>query len=230
MKYLLWDIDGTLLLTNFAGVSALKQAIKTIYGLDNFQFTNSLAGRTDTFIAKEAIREIKGSATAEEISSLLKLYASALPSYLQLKQGHLLPNVKALLQDLDTNPAACSLLLTGNCEKGALAKLEYFHLAAYFDFNLSAFGEISELRDDLAQAAWTKLKKLNPALTPQDIIIIGDTPHDITCAAAIGARSLIVTTGSTFTTEELASYNPWKIITELPSTAKDFLSIILSEE
>lgn len=230
MKYLLWDIDGTLLLTNFAGVGALKHSIKTIYGIDNFQFTNSLAGRTDTFIAKEAIEEIKGSATAEEISSLLQLYADTLPTYLQLKQGHLLTNVKALLPDLATNPSACSLLLTGNCEKGALAKLEYFQLASYFDFNLSAFGEISEFRDLLAQAAWTKLKKHNPAVTPQDIIIIGDTPHDITCAAAIGARSLIVTTGSTFSTQELAAYNPWKIISQLPSTANDFLSIIFSEE
>jgi len=229
MKYLLWDIDGTLLLTNYAGVAALKHSIKTIYGIDNFQFTHGLAGRTDTFIAKEAIKEIKGQASPQEITALLSLYTSTLPKFLGKKAGHLLPHVQSTLENLDKRAEVNSLLLTGNCEKAAQAKLDFFSITQYFDFELSAFGEISDLREDLAKAAWQKLHQLNNQLHIDDVIVIGDTPHDITCAAAIGARSLIVTTGSSYTKQELATYNPWKIISELPQDSEEFLSIIFSE-
>jgi phosphoglycolate phosphatase len=227
MKYLLWDIDGTLLRTNYAGVAALKKSIKTIYGIDNFQFTNDLAGRTDTFIAKEAIKEIKGHSSPEEITALLTRYTATLPQYLGVKEGYLLPNVKSTLEDLQHSSQVSSLLLTGNCEKAAAAKLDFFSIREYFDFKLSAFGEVSDLREDLARAAWQKLQKLGADIN--DVMVIGDTPHDITCAAAIGAKSLIVTTGSTFSKEELNTYKPWKIISELPKNSEEFLSIIFSE-
>jgi len=229
MKYLLWDIDGTLLLTNYAGVTALKQSIKTIYGIDNFQFTHGLAGRTDTFIAKEAIKEINGQASAEEIEALLARYTAILPQYLGLKKGHLLPNVQATLETVQHCPTANSLLLTGNCVKAAEAKLDFFSLTQYFDFKLSAFGEISELREELAKAAWQKLKQLDSSIRREDVFVIGDTPHDVTCAAAIGVRALIVTAGSSYQEEELKNYKPWKIISELPKNSTEFLSIIFSE-
>ena len=53
---------------------------------------------------------------------------------------------------------------------------------------------------------------LEPDLTPDNVIIVGDTPNDILCAQAIKARSLIILAGSTYNTEELKSYNPWQII------------------
>jgi len=229
MKYLLWDIDGTLLLTNYAGVNALKHSIKSIYGIDNFQFTHGLAGRTDTYIAKEAIEEIKGKTSPAEVTALLSCYTGNLPKFMGIKQGHLLPNVKTVLEAVEQRPDISSLLLTGNCVKAAQAKLDFFSISQYFDFNLSAFGEISELREELAKVAWQNLQKQNKALHKEDVIVIGDTPHDITCAAAIGVRSLIVTTGSSYSQEELSTYNPWKIIPQLPTNSEEFLSIIFSE-
>lgn len=226
MKYLLWDIDGTLLLTNFAGVTALQETIKEIYGIENFTFSHSLAGRTDTFIAKQAITEIKGSATKEEVTKLLKLYATKLPTTLKLKEGHLLPHIEKLLKELDGSKEVMNLLLTGNCEPGAVAKLKHFKLDQYFDFKLSAFGEISELRAELSKAALKKIQAFDPKARPEDVLIIGDTPQDITCAQAIEAKSLIVEVGSTYSTEELDSYHPWKIIGELPETETEFLDLI----
>ena len=130
---------------------------------------------------------------------------------------------------MEHRPDVSSLLLTGNCVKAAQAKLDFFSISQYFDFNLSAFGEISELREELAKAAWQNLQKQNKELRTEDVIVIGDTPHDITCAAAIGVRSLIVTTGSSYSPEELSTYQPWKIIPQLPTCSEEFLSIIFSE-
>ncbi len=229
MKYLFWDIDGTLLLTNLAGVTALKSAIQELYHVPDFTFSHSLAGRTDTFIATQALREIKGGATAAEVNELLDCYIKSLPTYLKQNHGHLLTNVAETLSFLQQRKDMLNLLLTGNCEAGAKAKLHHFGLDHYFDYSLSAFGEISELRDDLAKAAFQKIQKINTNLDPQDIIIIGDTPRDITCAQAIGAKALIVEDGSTYSREELLSYHPWKIIPQLPACNKELLAILEGE-
>jgi phosphoglycolate phosphatase len=221
MKYLLWDIDGTLMLTNFAGVNAMKQTVKELYGIDRFTFTYNMSGRTDSFITRKAIEEITGHCTAEDIRKFIDVYAKLLPQSLTERQGHLLPYVESCLQWVQKSSNMTSLLLTGNCEKAAHAKLEHFHIDQYFDYRLSAFGEISEMREDLSRALWQKLQKANPGIQTEDAIVIGDTPHDITCAAAIGVRCLIVRHGSTYKDEDLVKYNPWKIIDKLPSRPEE---------
>lgn len=123
-------------------------------------------------------------------------------------------------------PDVTNLLLTGNCEKAALAKLAHFGIDNYFDRRVSAFGEISELRDDLSRALWKKLTALDPEVTSSDAVVIGDTPHDITCADAIGVRALIVKGGSTYKAEDLKKYTPWKIIETLPKAPETLLQLI----
>ena len=78
----------------------------------------------------------------------------------------------------------------------------------------------------LAKAAFQKLYVQNPAIDPQDITIIGDTPHDIICANAIGARSLIVLAGSGNSEAELKKHNPWKIIPQLPNDSEAFFNYL----
>lgn len=77
MKYICWDIDGTLLLTNYAGVAAMKSTIIDLYGLDNFEFTYGMAGRTDTYIARKAIEGIQGRCTPEEVTRMLQAYGKS---------------------------------------------------------------------------------------------------------------------------------------------------------
>ncbi len=228
-NYLLWDIDGTLMLTNYAGVAALKEALQKIYGLEDFEFTFGMSGRTDRYIARKAIEGIKDSWTPEESKRMLEFYATLLPASLARKKGHLLPHVKECLAWAEKNPQVKSVLLTGNCEPAAHAKLAHFGIENYFDYSLSAFGEISELRDDLSVALWKKLKAADPAVRPEDLIIIGDTPHDIRCAHAIGARSLIVLTGSVYKKEQLEAEHPWKIIPELPANPEELLDLVKEE-
>ena len=230
MKYIWWDIDGTLLLTNFAGVAAMKTTVQELYGLDTFEFGFGMSGRTDTYIARKAIEGIKGSCSPAEISAMLEAYARRLPPSLVEKHGHLLPHVKETLAAVKVQPNVKNLLLTGNCEPAAHAKLAYFGIEQDFSYEDSAFGEISELRDDLSKALWQKLEAKDPALTKDDVVIVGDTPHDITCAAAIGVRCLIVLAGSVYKEDLLATYKPWKIIAELPTDPAEFLSLCFPRE
>ena len=74
MKYIMWDVDGTLLLTGGAGIDAMTQVIIDYYFLDAFVFQKSLAGRTDSEIIKEAVKQIRGCFVPAECASLLIRY------------------------------------------------------------------------------------------------------------------------------------------------------------
>ncbi|MEG0798028.1 MAG: HAD hydrolase-like protein [Acidaminococcaceae bacterium] len=227
MKYLFWDIDGTLLLTGRAGIDALREAIRTRFHNNDFDFSHGLAGCTDSYIIKQAITDLKGRCTAADAAGLLILYNQLLPAALLTHQGKLMPNVQttlAYLQQTQTNYT--SALLTGNCSTAAHLKLKHYGLEPYFDYRLSTFGELSEERTLLAQAALQKLYVQNTAINPQTLTIIGDTPHDIKCAQAIGARCLIILAGSGYSEAELQEQRPWKIIKELPSDPQAFVALL----
>ena len=225
MKYLLWDIDGTLLLTNYAGVNALRATIEKQYGISKFKFTQSMSGRTDSFIARHAVADIKGSCSDQEVTALLTDYATRLPASLVEQKGHLLPNVMDTLRFFSQSNQFTSALLTGNCVTAAHAKLNYFGIDNFFNYQLSAFGDINDNREQVAATAKKNLLAFDTKIKNSDIIIIGDTPHDITCARAIGAPCVVVLTGSTYSEKELAALDPWKIIPELPKDGDKLLEI-----
>jgi len=226
MKYLFWDIDGTLLLTQRAGIDALKESVRIRYGKEDFEFSHSLAGRTDSFIIKSALTDIKGKCTAADAAGLLITYNKILPQFLATHKGALLPNVNKTLEFLSTKKDYCSALLTGNCSRAAYEKVSYYGVQKYFNYQLSTFGEISEDRQVLAQAALQKIYVKNPEINSRDIFIIGDTPHDILCANAINAKCLIVTAGSSYTEAQLNEFRPWKIISSLPDNPQIFLNLL----
>lgn len=82
-----------------------------------------MSGRTDTYIARRAIEQIKGSCTKSDVETFIEAYAKRLPETLAERHGHLLPFVKETLAYTQAAPDVTNLLLTGNCEKAALAKL-----------------------------------------------------------------------------------------------------------
>ena len=100
MKYIFWDIDGTLLLTGGAGIASLTNVIKEHYFLKEFKFQHSLAGRTDSEIIKEAILQIKGHFHAADAANLMIRYHMELPKQLKLFPGSLLYNVEPTLKYL----------------------------------------------------------------------------------------------------------------------------------
>lgn len=217
MKYLMWDIDGTLILSGGAGKDAMIKVIKDYYFLDAFDFTQSLAGRTDSDIIKSVVTRLRGRCSSAEAAGLLIRYHMELPKQLPLHQGRVLKNVeKTLAYFAQENSPYMNCLLTGNTSTGAHLKLQHYALDKYFHYEHSVFGEISENREMLAQVARHRLYMQDENSSAKQLIFIGDTPNDAKCANAIGAPCLIVLDGSGYKEEDFAEVKPWKIINALP--------------
>ncbi len=227
MKYLMWDVDGTLILSGGAGKDAMIKVIKDYYFLDAFDFTHSLAGRTDSDIVKGVVTRLRGRCNSAEAAGILIRYHMELPKQLPLHKGRVLKNVQQTLQYFaQPHSRYTNCLLTGNTSTGARLKLQHFGLDSYFDYAHSVFGEISESREMLAQVALQRLYLQNDAVSPRDLIFIGDTPNDARCANAIGAPCIIVMAGSGYKREAFASEQPWKIIDELPDDPADLEKLL----
>ena len=223
MKYLMWDVDGTLVLTGGAGKDAMINVVKDYYFLDAFDFTRSLAGRTDSDIIKSVVTRLRGRCSSAEAAGLLIRYQMELPKQLPLHQGRVLKNVeKTLAYFAQPESKYQNCLLTGNIRSGAQEKLAYYGLDKYFSFDDSVFGEASENREELAKIAFSRFfMRHNQSFTPNQMIFIGDTPNDVKCAQAIGARCLVVLDGSGYKREDFADCQPWKIIDALPDEPRD---------
>lgn len=202
MRFLLFDIDLTLIRTGGAGRVSMKRAFEQVYrdpdALDGIRFD----GRTDRAIFNEAIaRQAQaGREVPDAYRRLTEAYLAMLPEGLRATEGIVLPGVKALLQVLAARPAV-SGIATGNLRRGAELKLRHYGL--WDQFAGGGFGDDTEVRADVVLAAVRNLGEVvgTPA-APADAVVIGDTPHDVEAALAIGARAVAVATGS-FTVDDL---------------------------
>lgn len=217
MKILFWDIDGTLLKTAKAGLYAFEEAIKeTLH--TQFDFTTiKTAGMTDYYISHQILRLVTGrEPPAHEICNLISLYEKVLPSHLAARKGHLTPSVKDILTYLHHRQDYASLILTGNTEFGARTKLSHYGLDGFFNFSSSAFCNNCFNRREISQQALEKVRKNYPQVELDQVYVIGDTPNDIDCGKAIGARTIAVATGR-YSVEELQDHSPWWAVSSLPS-------------
>ena len=212
MTILFWDIDGTLLTTGRAGVPAWEAAVREATGKD-FQLSSiRVPGLTDFQIAARTFELLGVQPEDGLLERMVTRYEDLLPSTLPLKQGHVLPNVREILEALRVRKDVRSYLLTGNTRRGARAKLTHYDLFKYF-FD-GAFAEDQGLRASIAARAVELARRSGP-VTEKQIFVIGDTPHDIEAANAIGARTIAVATGG-YSIEELSSHNAWRVMAELP--------------
>lgn len=210
---LFWDIDGTLLTTGRAGIFALEDAASEIIGTQVDLSNLQTAGMTDREIAAEILQ--LGGVTPEpaKIDRLLKLYGDYLPASLPRRQGYVLKGVREILDCLKQRTDTISLLLTGNIEAGAKAKLSYYGLDSYFSHG--AYSDRAQNRISIAQQALALVQEMVGAIAPEKCYVIGDTPHDIRCGKAIGARVVAVATGG-YSVEALEKCQPWWTISCLP--------------
>jgi phosphoglycolate phosphatase-like HAD superfamily hydrolase len=148
-------------------------------------------------------------------------YEELLPSSLPLRKGTVLPNVREILEYLSGRSDVRSYLLTGNTRGGATAKLTHYRLIDFFPDG--AFAEDAGERSTIAARALDLARQAGP-VADDGVFVIGDTPHDIHCADAIGARTIAVGTGG-YTVEELTAHRPWRIYSELPPV-DEFIRVI----
>jgi phosphoglycolate phosphatase len=216
---LLWDIDGTLLQTGRAGIFALEDAAKEVLGsLPNLDDLPT-AGLTDVEIAMGIVSQAGRTPEPDLVNRFLRSYERHLPSALPRRTGQVLPGIQEILGSVAQRGDVLSLLLTGNTQAGARAKLTHYGLDRYF--SEGAFSDGTSDRPSIARRALDLVRRRCPDIDLNHVFVIGDTPHDIHCGKAIGARTIAVATGQ-YGEEALKICDPWWVIPVFPSPAHFF--------
>lgn len=216
-KLLLFDIDGTLLTSGGAGERALRLALKNRFGIEDDLALIEIQGRTDSGIARR-IFEVHGIApTPENLSAFLDGYLHHLAIELHRNNGRLLPGIVELLNALKALPRVAVALLTGNLERGAEIKLAHYGVWHYFEFG--AYADDHHDRNQLGRFATARaFEKHGVEFLPENVFVIGDTPHDIECGRAAGAKTVAIATGN-FSREQLAAHHPDYLFDDLSNAA-----------
>lgn len=215
MLTLLFDIDGTLINTGGAGGTALIEAFRQDFGIDD-PAEVPFSGRTDRGIGTNLFEQHGIADSPQNWQRLRDGYVARLPVHLSQRNGRVLDGVLRLLERLRSREAVAIGLLTGNLEDGARIKLSYFGLFEHFTFG--GFGDEHRHRDDVAGVALAAAKQYtNGTFDPSRVWVVGDTPLDISCARAINAKVLAVATGL-HPAKELADSQPDLLLEDLSDT------------
>ena len=214
MRAVLFDIDGTLIRTGGAGIRAFARTSEIAFGLDRGTEGLVFHGRTDTSLINEFLIRNRLPETDANRELFLGTYLFLLAEMLAIHPGERCPGVGEFLQQCRQVGAAPVLgLLTGNVRLGAELKLRAHDL--WGEFELGGFGDDHEDRDRIAAVAKARVgKHLGEEIDGQDILVVGDTPRDVACARAIGARCLAVATGG-IAADELAACGPDWLVEDL---------------
>jgi phosphoglycolate phosphatase-like HAD superfamily hydrolase len=207
LQVVLFDIDGTLIQSGGAGEKAFANVCESEFGIPDGTVHLNFAGRTDPSIVRDFFTHYRIEPTAENFERFFAAYVLRLEQRLIELAGRVLPGVPSWLRDLqafDVPPVVG--LLTGNIRPGARLKLQRYGL--WDHFRTGAYGDDHEDRNQVAVIARDRARKLlSVDLAGDQILVIGDTPRDIACAKAIGARSLAVATG-VYSVAELREHAP----------------------
>ena len=205
-RLILFDIDGTLISTDGAGVKAFGRVFDEKFDKPNATKNIIFAGRTDRRLVRDIFASNDIEPTDQNFHKFKEAYFEHLTRYLPEGQTEPLPGVRQLINAFrEQDPPPVIGLLTGNHPRGAELKLRHYNL--WQEFAMGAFGDQYEDRADVARDALQQGQSLNPGIRPEEILVIGDTGRDIQCARTIGAKVLAVATGSS-TVPELESFRP----------------------
>jgi len=229
MRILLFDIDGTLLTSGGGAREAFTRALCEAAGRPVRVDGHSFSGRTDPQIARDILSAngVTGAALEEGIHETVRLYLRYFSERLpRLAGARLLPGVLELLQALAPRGDARIALLTGNVREGARLKLDHFGLTRFFDFSLSCFGSDDADRYRLPAIALARARDaLGAGVREEDLVIVGDSEHDVLCARAAGARSVAVATGWT-PAATLSALRPHAMLDDMSDTPRALAALL----
>lgn len=216
---ILFDIDGTLLLSGRAGLRAMSRAFHDTFGVKNGFDGASFSGRTDSFLVSHALRKAGLPDTPEQHARFRDAYLPLLSEEIrQPGSGHkgLMPGAAELLDALADLPDVYLALLTGNYQGAAAIKLSHFDIFDYFEWG--AYSDDAADRNALVPIARDRAETYDVPLAARErMVVIGDTPHDIDCAKCGGARAIAVATGG-YTVDALRAAGADDVLEDLSDT------------
>jgi phosphoglycolate phosphatase len=216
-QLILWDIDGTILHSGGAGMKALHAALHSVFGVSGSLEGIDFAGRTDPWIMRQILLRFGIEDSQANRTRFIDGYIGALPAILESSDARVLPGILEILLRAAGHPGVVQGLLTGNLRRGAQAKLGFHGLWDYFP--IGAFADDSEIRNELGPHALRRAQGYWGLEFPAERVwIVGDTPHDIHCARAFGARVLAVATGGS-SVSDLAAHGPDAVLGHLGDPA-----------
>ena len=222
LKLVLFDIDGTLIQSGGAGVKAFARAFADEFNVRDGVETMQFAGRTDTGLAREIFQRHGIAQTAENFDRFFARYIHWLAHNLHQLNGRICRGADDFLRQFEAMPNLPTLgLLTGNIRLGAEVKLRHFNL--WKPFVTGAFADDHHNRNEIAVMAKLRGEVLaGRKIEGDEILVIGDTPLDIECGRAIGAKVLAVATGQHSVTD-LAAHRPdWALPDLVGRSVNDF--------
>lgn len=228
MKIVLFDIDGTLLLSDGAGRRAMERALVETFGVMGPK-SYRYGGKTDRLIVREKMR-IEGFADAAidaAVDATVQAYLRNLRAEIDRDPQALrsLPGVFELLAAVEAHEGMLLGLLTGNVIEGADLKLRAVQIAPE-RFRVGAFGSDHEERPMLPPIARERASRLlGRDVAGDQLVIIGDTEHDMTCGLGVGARAIGVATGGVPRTT-LESHAPVAVFDDFTDTPRVLEAIL----
>ncbi|MBB4636070.1 HAD family hydrolase [Longimicrobium terrae] len=226
-RLVLFDIDGTLLNAGGAGKRAVTRALREVYGETGQVERYNMAGRTDPQI----LREVLGQAGLDRaridagMDAFWDVYIRVLRDTLDPATVHALPGAAALVDRVESENDTVLGLLTGNVLEGARIKVDAAGLG--FDrFQVGAYGSDHGDRAELPAVAVRRARdRTGVEFSRKQIVIIGDTPFDISCGEALGVRTIATATG-TYSRDELAECHPDHLFADLADTEAVWRAIV----
>jgi phosphoglycolate phosphatase-like HAD superfamily hydrolase len=202
-RLLLFDIDNTLLYSGGAGSFAMNIAFRQLFGIEDGFGKIEFSGRTDRFIVQSVLdtHGINGDFESH-LASILDRYYALLPGTLVEKKGTLMPGFPELLASLRESPGARLGLATGNFSEAARFKLAHYDIDEFFRAGTNLLGGFGEESIDRADVVRRAIENVGAGVSAEQVLVIGDTPKDITAALDNGVTAVGVATGS-YTTDQL---------------------------
>jgi phosphoglycolate phosphatase len=253
-RLVLFDIDCTLIDAHGAGGRAIVGAVRDVYGVEGELGDYTFHGRTDPGIIRDLaglwgagdpeaiVGRYEGETQPQVVHDLAEqlgapddlideLTDACIERYIELLaaevgKGHVevLPGVKELVTALAADRRAVVGLLTGNVLEGARIKL--LPTGLYSLFKVGAFGSDSPRRADLPPVAVARAEELTGRhFAGKEIVIIGDTPADVECGAALGVKAIAVATGR-HSAAELAAHGPDHVFEDLGDWHRAYEAIL----
>jgi phosphoglycolate phosphatase-like HAD superfamily hydrolase len=214
-RLLMWDVDLTLLMGGGVGVDAYRAAFTAVTGRP-WNGTLVAAGRTDLQITPELFAQHGIADPTPHLSAFFARYTAEFTArrHLVADRGRLLPGVAEVLAALHARPDVVQTLVTGNITAVGIAKVAAFGLDRFLDTAVGGYGDDHAVRSELVRRSRERAEAVYGPVAAQDVLVIGDTVHDVAAALGAGVVAVGVATGPT-PAEALAAAGAHHVLDDL---------------